>query len=75
MKVYQLKIDGMSLYEIAGLGSEKKLIDRICIYKYKFKGKSLINGLLYIPVVIPEIVLGISLLTIFSKVNISIMHY
>lgn len=40
------------------------------MYKYKFKGKGLINGLLYIPVVIPEIVLGISLLTIFSNVNI-----
>ncbi len=42
----------------------------IGIYRYKFKGKGIINGLLYIPVVIPEIVLGISLLTIFSKVNI-----
>ena len=40
------------------------------MYKYKFKGKSIVDGLLYIPVVIPEIVLGISLLTIFSKVNI-----
>ena len=40
------------------------------MYKYKFKGKGLIDGLLYIPVVIPEIVLGISLLTLFSKVNI-----
>ena len=42
----------------------------IGMYKYKFKGKSIIDGLLYIPVVIPEIVLGISLLTIFAKVNI-----
>jgi len=40
------------------------------MYKYKFKGKSIIDGLLYIPVVIPEIVLGISLLTLFSKTNI-----
>ena len=40
------------------------------MYKFKFKGKALIDGLLYIPVVIPEIVLGISLLTIFAKVNI-----
>ena len=40
------------------------------MYRYKFKGKSLIDGLLYIPVVIPEIVLGISLLTIFAKVDI-----
>jgi len=40
------------------------------IYRYKFKGKGLINGLLYIPVVIPEIVIGIALLTIFSKTGI-----
>lgn len=42
----------------------------IGMYRYKFKGKALIDGLLYIPVVIPEIVLGISLLTIFAKVSI-----
>jgi len=40
------------------------------MYRYKFRGKSLIDGLLYIPVVIPEIVLGISLLTVFSKASI-----
>lgn len=40
------------------------------MYKYKFRGKTIIDGLLYIPVVIPEIVLGISLLTIFAKVKI-----
>ncbi len=45
-------------------------IGAVGIYRYHFRGKSIINGLLYIPVVIPEIVLGISLLTIFSKVNI-----
>ena len=42
----------------------------IGMYKYKFKGKSIIDGLLYIPVVIPEIVLGISLLTLFSNTKI-----
>lgn len=40
------------------------------MYKYKFKGKAVIDGLLYIPVVIPEIVLGIALLSVFAKVNI-----
>lgn len=45
-------------------------IAAIGMYRYQFKGKSIINNLLYIPVVIPEIVLGISLLTIFSTVNI-----
>ncbi len=42
----------------------------IGMYKYKFKGKAIIDGLLYIPIVIPEIVLGIALLTIFAKANI-----
>lgn len=42
----------------------------IGMYRYHFKGKAIIDGLLYIPVVIPEIVLGIALLTIFAKVNI-----
>lgn len=40
------------------------------MYKYRFKGKGIINGLLYVPVVIPEIVLGISLLTLFANVSI-----
>jgi spermidine/putrescine transport system permease protein len=38
--------------------------------KYKFKGKTIIDMLLYIPVVIPEIVLGISLLAIFNITQI-----
>lgn len=42
----------------------------IGMYRYKFRGKGAIDGLLYIPVVIPEIVMGISLLTLFSNTNI-----
>ncbi len=40
------------------------------MYRYKFRGKGLIDALLYIPVVIPEIVLGIALLSIFSIAKI-----
>ena len=40
------------------------------MYRYRFRGKGVIDALLYIPVVIPEIVLGISLLTLFAKTNI-----
>ena len=36
------------------------------LYKYNFKGKNLINGLIYVPIVIPEIVLGIALLSVFT---------
>ena len=42
----------------------------IGMYKYRFRGRKVIDALLYIPVVIPEIVLGIALLTIFAKINI-----
>jgi spermidine/putrescine transport system permease protein len=45
-------------------------IAAVGMYKYHFKGKGLIDGLLYIPVVIPEIVLGIALLSIFARANI-----
>ncbi len=34
--------------------------------KYDYKGKKLVNILLYVPIVIPEIVLGVSMLALFS---------
>jgi spermidine/putrescine transport system permease protein len=40
------------------------------MWRYKFKGKGIIDTMLYIPVVIPEIVLGISLLSLFSLTQI-----
>jgi spermidine/putrescine transport system permease protein len=42
------------------------------MYRYKFRGKSVLDNLLYIPVVIPEIVLGIALLAFFSRLNIEL---
>lgn len=38
--------------------------------RYKFKGKGAIDALLYVPVVIPEIVLGIALLGTFSLAQV-----
>ncbi|EJP6473203.1 extracellular solute-binding protein [Clostridium botulinum] len=43
----------------------------IGMYRYKFKGKRAMEGLLYIPVVIPEIVMGISMLAFFSSLNLT----
>lgn len=40
--------------------------------KYNFRGKKFINELLYIPVIIPEIVLGISLLCIYSFLKLEL---
>ncbi|MFU0833985.1 MAG: ABC transmembrane type-1 domain-containing protein [Oscillospiraceae bacterium] len=45
-------------------------IAAVGMYRYKFHGKNIIDMLLYVPVVIPEIVLGISLLSMFSLCRI-----
>lgn len=42
----------------------------IGMFRYKFRGKGFIDSLMYIPIVIPEIVMGISLLAFFSMLNI-----
>ena len=42
------------------------------LYRYKFKGKVMIDSLLYIPIVIPEIIMGIALLAYFSSLNMSL---
>ncbi len=39
------------------------------LYKYHFKGKSMLDGMLYIPLVMSEIVMGIALLAFFSMVK------
>ena len=47
-------------------------ISSYALKKFEFPGKKFINELLYIPVVIPEIVLGISLLCIYSFMKIEL---
>ncbi|MGV8982067.1 extracellular solute-binding protein [Clostridium sp.] len=42
----------------------------IGMYRYKFRGKRIVDAILYVPLVIPEIVMGISLLVFFSVVKI-----
>jgi len=42
------------------------------LYKFNFKGKNIINGLIYVPIVIPEIVLGISLLSIYTLMKLEL---
>ncbi|MDF2502719.1 MULTISPECIES: ABC transporter permease subunit [Clostridium] len=46
-------------------------IGAIGLHKYKFKGKGVVNLLLYIPIVIPEIIMGISLLVYFSMLQMT----
>ena len=47
-------------------------VSAYALKKYDFKGKKLVNELLYIPVVIPEIVLGIALLSIYSLMKLEL---
>ncbi|MBW9171934.1 extracellular solute-binding protein [Clostridium estertheticum] len=42
----------------------------IGMYRYKFRAKKLVDAILYVPLVIPEIVMGISLLAFFSIAKI-----
>lgn len=44
----------------------------IGLHKYNFPLKTLINKLIYIPIVIPEIVLGISLLSIYTLLKLEL---
>ena len=47
-------------------------ISAYALKKYNFKGKKIISELIYIPVVIPEIVLGIALLAIYSLLKLEL---
>ena len=47
-------------------------ISAIGLHKFNFPFKGLINSLIYIPIVIPEIVLGISLLSMFTLMRLEL---
>ncbi len=40
------------------------------MYRYHFRGKSVLDGFLYLPIVIPEIIMGISLLSLFALIKL-----
>lgn len=47
-------------------------IGAIGLKKYEFKVKRLVNNMLYIPIIVPEIVLAVALLIIFMKLGLSL---
>ena len=47
-------------------------ISAVGLHKYNFPFKNLINKLIYIPIVIPEIVLGISLLSMYTLIKLEL---
>lgn len=44
-------------------------VGAVGLSKYEFHGKKLVDILLYVPIVIPEIVLGVAMLCVFSLMN------
>ena len=42
----------------------------IALHRYRYKFKAVINGLVYLPILIPEIVMGLSLLVLFSQAHL-----
>jgi spermidine/putrescine transport system permease protein len=43
----------------------------LALVKYRFKGKGIVNTILVLPLTMPEVVLGFSLLTLFVTANVS----
>lgn len=77
LKWYSLLLENRTLLEslkntfiVASLSTFiSTVIGTISAYglsRYNFKGKNIINSLLYIPIVMPDIVIGISLLAIYT---------
>jgi spermidine/putrescine transport system permease protein len=44
----------------------------LALSRYSFSGKTAFEGLLYIPIIIPEIVMGVSLLMFFVQIKLSL---
>lgn len=47
-------------------------IGALGLKKYEFKMKKLVNNMLYIPIIVPEIVLAVALLIIFMKLGVTL---
>ncbi|MGC5325491.1 ABC transporter permease [Brevibacillus sp. SYSU BS000544] len=45
------------------------------MYRYRFRGKTALDAMLYLPIVIPEIVMGISLLILFTQLHIPLGYF
>lgn len=39
----------------------------LALHKYRYKYRGILNGFIYLPILIPEIVMGLSLLVLFSR--------
>jgi spermidine/putrescine transport system permease protein len=47
----------------------------LALERFRFRGKNAYDGMLYLPVIIPDIVMALSLLLFFSSVNVSLSRW
>ncbi len=47
----------------------------LALERFRFRGKGAYDGMLYLPVIIPDIVMALSLLLFFSSVNVSLSRW
>lgn len=45
------------------------------MYRYHFRGKTALGAMLYLPIVIPEIVMGISMLALFAQLQVPLGYF
>lgn len=45
------------------------------MYRYHFRGKTALDAMLYLPIVIPEIVMGISMLALFAQLKVPLGYF
>ena len=82
LKWYRVLLENRSLLEALGntlivaitstlVSTVIGTVSAIALKKYRFFGRSALNELLYIPIVIPELVFAIALLIFFSSIHVS----
>ncbi len=47
----------------------------LALERFRFRGRGVYDGMLYLPVIIPDIVMALSLLLFFSSVNVSLSRW
>jgi spermidine/putrescine transport system permease protein len=70
--IYNSLFIGLSAVLVAGLLGT---MTSIGLVRYRFRGRGLVSALVIAPMVIPEIVLGASLLTFFVSLGLSLSRY
>ncbi len=46
----------------------------LALHKYRFKYRGVIEGIIYLPLLVPEILLGLSLLILFTQIQVSLSN-